>query len=243
MQRSRLQYAAAALRAGPERRVIDVALEAGYESLEGFSRAFRGFYGIAPSRWDRTSPLQKRKIGQSPDDFPTYTVDQLEEQAAADGFVVEIATLPETEVCYVRVPDAYQHIDDVISAYRLLMGWMDTGGYTGTTRGLYGVSWDDPDITPIDRCTFEWACAIPNGAPVPPPPIGVRIEAERTVAQIAMDGPIELEDRVWQYLYRVWLPQSRFDPAPSPAREIYRRPPDQWNWQRFSMWCALPVQR
>lgn len=39
------------------RRITDIAFEAGFDSLEGFSRAFRKAFGAAPTLYRRTAPL------------------------------------------------------------------------------------------------------------------------------------------------------------------------------------------
>ncbi len=49
-RRLKLERAASALRA-TRRDVTEIAFDAGYESLEGFSRAFRRAYGLPPSRY------------------------------------------------------------------------------------------------------------------------------------------------------------------------------------------------
>jgi predicted enzyme related to lactoylglutathione lyase len=58
-----------------------------------------------------------------------------------------------------------------------------------------------------------------------------------------MRGSVQQEDAVWQYLYRVWLPESDYHPAHAPACEIYRRPPDETEWEEMYMWYAIPGSR
>src|SRR5579862_9013517 len=50
VRRLRLERAATELKCGP-RSVIQIALDAGYESHEAFTRAFKAAYGTAPSRF------------------------------------------------------------------------------------------------------------------------------------------------------------------------------------------------
>lgn len=64
---------------------------------------------------------------------------------------------------------------------------------------------------------------------------------EAPVVRVRLQGSIELEDLVWQYLYRVWLPESRLEPANAPAIEIYRRYPHRTGWDNLDMWCAIPI--
>jgi len=62
-------------------------------------------------------------------------------------------------------------------------------------------------------------------------------------------GDLRLEDQMWQYLWRYWLPRSNYRPSDLPAMEIYHRFPhkldrhaDGW-WDRYHMDCAIPVAR
>ncbi|MEQ1570184.1 MAG: AraC family transcriptional regulator, partial [Myxococcota bacterium] len=54
-RRLRLERAARRLR-GDERRIVEVALEAGFDSHEGFTRAFTGLFGVPPARYRSESP-------------------------------------------------------------------------------------------------------------------------------------------------------------------------------------------
>lgn len=63
-RRLRLERAAAALRA-TSKEIIEIGWEAGYESLEGFSRAFRRAYGLPPSRYRKQSAVSAALPGRS----------------------------------------------------------------------------------------------------------------------------------------------------------------------------------
>ena len=64
-----------------------------------------------------------------------------------------------------------------------------------------------------------------------------------TAAQIHLQGDLNGEDAIWQYLYRVWLPESEYEPAHAPAREIYQTLPTITGWECLDLKCALPVAR
>jgi len=63
----------------------------------------------------------------------------------------------------------------------------------------------------------------------------------RQIAYIRCQGDIYQLDRAWQYLYRYWLPRSRYQPDYLPAMEIYRRLPAEIGWETFDMDCAMPI--
>lgn len=239
VQRTRVTLAAAALRANRNLTVAHAASHHGYESADGFSRAFRRQFGMTPSSWNRSDPLQERKIGRDSDQFPVYAVAELSEQVRRLDLAPTIVYSDAVEVSFVRVADAYRNTDRVMEYYRELLGW-----YRRTVGGaepqLFGTSWDDPDLTPLERCTFEWAVAVPPGVKLLPGS-ALRTIPAMTSVRMPVVGGLDLEDLVWQYLYRVWLPESTFTPAHAPAMEIYNSPPDITGWETFDLWCALPL--
>ena len=61
------------------------------------------------------------------------------------------------------------------------------------------------------------------------------------VAALRRCGDLRQEDRVIQYLFRYWLPRSRYPPANLPGMEIYRRQPIELGWETFDIDCAIPI--
>lgn len=58
VQRRRLETAARALYLNPKDKVIDVALDAGYENPASFFRAFRRYFGSSPSVWRKKAAAE-----------------------------------------------------------------------------------------------------------------------------------------------------------------------------------------
>jgi DNA gyrase inhibitor GyrI len=61
------------------------------------------------------------------------------------------------------------------------------------------------------------------------------------VAAVHCLGGIEQADKACHYLYRYWLPRSRYQPANLPGMEIYRRQPLELGWETYDIDCAVPV--
>jgi len=240
IQRTRMESAAMALRSNLNLSVVEVALQYGYESPDGFSRAFRKVFGLSPKDWDRDRPLQKRKIGREPDAFPVYDQTALCDWADTYGWTPEVVTLPAMNVARLQVTDAYRNIDGLMAAYDRLWPWYESTLAQREGALFLGCSHDDPDLTPLERCTFEWAAGPVKSGEVPEG-ISVAQLPEQSVVRIRLQGTLEQEDQIWQYLYRVWLPQSAYEPAHAPAMELYCEPPHTTQWQTYDLWCALPV--
>ncbi len=238
VNRIRVERAVDLLRTNQSLRILDAAIACGYESAEGFSRAFKKRYGFAPSQWSRDESLKERKIGQVEGEFPSYTIEELCQ--ASTKFPVEIFDVPAQRLAYIRVTDAYASWDEVVEQHDVLMAWYQAQGGRLDDARLYGMSQDDPDVTPKELCRFDWCIAIPDDWYVPAH-ISEREFPTFTVAAVHTCGDLELFDHAVQYLWRYWLPQSRYQPDNLPAMEIYRQLPIHLGWDTYDMWCAVPI--
>ena len=160
--------------------------------------------------------------------------------AADRAWQVELVDLPQTDVVSVRVDDAGNRVEELLGVYVELLEWLTANGVDEERIGLIGISHDDPQLREPERGGFEWIASPVPDAPRPPW-IETRREPSLTAARILVLGSLHDEDLAWQYLYRVWLPESGVQPAPAPAREIYRRLPHLDGWRTYDLWCALPV--
>lgn len=238
--RARVERAAALLRATPDASILDAALACGYESASGFSRAFRKHFGLSPRQWDRQTPLKNSKNGQVLDGFPRYAVENLRAMANDDGFTVQLRALPPQRLAYIRVHDSYGSYQRIVGAFEQLMAWVAARGGDVTRMAVYGMSQDDPETTPLKKCRFDWCVAVPNAWRAGEG-VSIRAFPACTLAAIHAQGDIYRMDRAWQYLWRYWLPRSRYQPANLPAMEIYRRLPLDLGWETYDMDCAIPV--
>lgn len=240
VNRLRIERAVDLLRTNHQLRILDVALVCGYESAEGFSRAFKKRYGFSPNHWQRDELLKERKIGQVDREFPIYTVEELCQ--ASTKFTVKVFSLSEQRLAYIRVTDSYASWEEVVKQHDVLMAWYQAQGGNLAEMKLYGMSQDDPEVTPRELCRFDWCVAIPDDWHIPEH-ISERQFPACTVVAIHICGELEVIDHALQYLWRYWLPHSHYQPDNLPAMEIYRQLPIRLGWNTYDMWCAVPVVR
>lgn len=238
--RLRLERVAALLRATPHLSITEAAFECGFKSGAVFSRAFRKQYGLKARQWDRQSPLKNSENGQGLDGFRRYTLEHLSYFGQLDQFAVHIRSLPEQRLAYIRVYDSYSQLRKVVEAYDRLIEWyrQKAGSLDDTT--LYGMSQDDPEITPLQLCRFDWCLRVPADWQADGE-ISIQTLPACQVAVIHCLGDMGQEDKALQYLFRYWLPRSRYQPANLPSMEIYRRQPIELGWETFDIDCAVPV--
>lgn len=257
--RLRLERAVALLKAAPTLPILEAALDSGFNSASNFSRSFKRQYGLSPRQWDRRTPLhdkrQDRKNGQVFDSFPQYDQHDYEAMARDREFTVQMRELPRQHLAYVRVMNSY-HPERIMGAYERLIAWYQGQGGTLTQSTLIGMSQDDPDVTPLPLCQYDWCLSLPAQGPTAawPGGDGALVKADGgvlavqhrefplcLVAYIHCKGDIYGVDRAWQYLFNYWLPRSRYQPDNLPAMEIYRRQPAEIGWERHDLDAAIPV--
>lgn len=261
VRRIRLERAASLLRAAPERRITDVALTVGFAGLAEFSRAFKRHFGLNASAWDRRSPLPNSKISKAPLPFPLYSVKELEDWKKSKGLKVHVVTFPAAKYSYIRVHNPYGSAR-LVEAYNDLMQWLAGRGVALKDTVVVGMSQDDPTITPHEKCRYDMGAAFAfadqpgilrevlrerGGRHRESPPLKAglssRTFAEEHVAVMRASGGIDEVGRVWQYLYRCWLPESRYEPGDSPAMEIFLKLPEEIGWEKFDLYACIPVRQ
>jgi len=205
VRRLRLQRAASQLKAS-SRPVTRIALDAGYDSPEGFSRAFREHYGCAPSEWRESQP--SRPVGA----------------AAREARVTH---LPATPALCLRHVGPYAEIGPV---FERLFAWAGRHGLLAAPFAAAGLPDDDPDVTPPEKIRCDAAILLPALPPAMPDDAG-EIRAvtllERDYAVVRHEGPYTLLSDSYAWLCGVWLPQSGREAAAAPSLEFYRNHPPE----------------
>jgi AraC-like DNA-binding protein/DNA gyrase inhibitor GyrI len=238
--RLRLERAVALLRSTPKLSITEAAFECGFTSVSVFSRAFKRRYGLNARQWDRQSRLKHSKNGQVLEGFPRYTLEKLSHFAEQPEFEVHLRSLPEQRLAYIRVYDSYSKFSKVSEAYYRLLTWYRQKGGNLEDTTLYGMSQDDPEVTPLRLCRFDWCLRIPSEWQAEGE-VSMQTLPVCQVATIHYIGDVRQEYRALQYLFRYWLPRSRYQPANLPGMEIYRHQPIELGWETFDIDCAVPV--
>jgi AraC family transcriptional regulator len=234
VMRLRVERAVMLLRSTRGLTITGAAFASGFRSASVFSRVFRKHYGISARAWDRVSPLTDRKIGQVMTGGDNYT------PGPSDIFNVELRRLPAQTLAYVRLYSARGSMT-LVQAYERLLDWFQKQGGDLNKTTLYGMSQDDPEITPERLCRFDWCLRVPDGWRGQG---GVNVISfpACTVAVLPCNGDVSLEYKNFLYLFTHWLPRSGYQPANLPGMEIYRRLPSETGWEYFDLDCAVPVE-
>jgi len=190
----RLRRASYRLAFGGER-IIDIALAAGFDSPEGFARAFRQVIGQSPSQFR-----------QSPRWQPWSERLQLPPRERTEQMEVKIVDFTETQIAFLAHRGAPGRINDSAMTF---IAWRKQSGLSPVRSSrTFGVAYGDPNTTPEEEFRFD-ICGEISG-PVPPNPQGVEngvIPGGRCAVVRHFGSHERLGESIYP-LYRQWLPQS-----------------------------------
>jgi AraC family transcriptional regulator len=154
----RLKRASYRLAFSGDARIIEIALEAGFENPESFSRAFKNMFGQTPSQF-RTSPAWQPWSER-------YRVPARERRAAMQ---VKIVEFKKTQVAVLEHLGSSALVND--SAGRFIEWRKGSRLSPVKTSNTFGIAYDDPETTPSEKFRFD-ICGSVTG-PVPDNPQGV----------------------------------------------------------------------
>jgi AraC family transcriptional regulator len=268
VRRARLERAAQLMKAAPGRRVTDIALEVGFPGPAEFSRAFKAHFGINASAWNRRAPLEKSKICKAPEGLMLYSPEELERRQQSEGLRVRIGKLDKCRYVYFRTFNPYGN-ERLIGVYHSLINWLAQRQTDLKDVVIIGMSQDDPAITPSEKCTYDMGVAftegtkdrgivgdiirsrrravrsllMPERAECEPLGLTARDFEAEAIAMIHCVGDMSVVSCAWQYLFRIWLPESGYQPANMPAFEIFARTPEEIGWETFDLHACLPLAK
>lgn len=191
----RLRRACWRLAFNPRDKVIDIALDAGFQNAESFSRAFRTAFDQSPTQFRQQPDWAEwhRRV-------PKHT---LQEQTSMD---VNIISFPTTRIAVLQ----HRGSPDLVNATAArFIAWRKTSGLSPiTTCDTWGIAWDDPQTTPQGEFRFDICGTVAR--PVGENAFGV-INGEIPGGRCAVvrhHGSLDtLANSVW-FLFRDWLPAS-----------------------------------
>jgi AraC family transcriptional regulator len=255
VRRLRLERAAWRLKQ-TEQPVLNVALEAGYETHEAFTRAFHALFGCPPSEYRRTH----RPVAMKPAALANGRAVEAADQRAArihyrddqrlDDFEpqptgelnmdVRIENLPARRVIFIRAVGPYQQAAQ--QAWQRLCTWAGPRGLFGPQTLALGICHDDPEVTPPDKIRYDAALTIDR--PVQPDgDIGVQELPAGAYAVTTHRGPHERLHECWGALAGQWLPASgRRLRSDAPSFEIYHNNPQQTPPDQLVTDVCLPLE-
>ena len=195
VQLMRLRRATYRLVFSEHTRIIDIALEAGFENPESFSRAFKNMFGQSPSQF-RISPAWEH----------WHTLYRAPTKQRRQIMEVKIIDFNETRVAALEHRGAPELVNDSVKEF---ISWRKQSGFSPINTSLtLGIVYDNPETTKPENFRFD-ICGSVNAA-IPDNPQGVvnKVIPNGRCAVVRHLGPHNRIGESAYYLYREWLPNS-----------------------------------
>jgi AraC family transcriptional regulator len=222
VRRLRLERAAGSLKRADEP-IVDLAFQAGFETHESFTRAFKDMFGVSPSEY---------RTGRRGEDAAPDT------QGAGDIPAPEIRDLPPTRLVFLRHVGPY---NEVGATWGKLMMWAGMRGLLGPGMKMIGIVHDDPEVTPPDKVRYDAAVVVTR--PVEPQgDFGVMDLPAGAYAVFTHHGPYDSLSKTYRAIYGGWLPKSGRQLRDTPAFEEYINSPRDTRPEDLVTKLHIPVE-
>ena len=241
ISRRRCEKAVFLLKHHPEHKMQDLALDLGFGSAENFSRQFKQRYGFSPGTYKKDDQLQNSRIYQEKPEQDFHLAYEEGRKREMPDFQVEVLELSDLTVALKKAVFG-EDGSLLVQAYEELMAWYESKGHHRTGSRRFGMSIDDPDVTPANHYRYDFAVAIDEDS-TPEGAIERAVIPGGTYAVLACQGDLVRVAQAWDYLYRDWLPQSGYVPRHFPAIEEFLKGPEQIGWETFDLLCKIPIEK
>jgi AraC family transcriptional regulator len=233
VRRLRLERAAWQLR-GSRQPVLRIALDAGFETHESFTRAFQAMFKLSPSQYRKNRHAVASPdpaIARGPDGWPLIAAGERKRME------VQVRKLQPTRVAFLRHVGPYA---EVCGVWERLCSWAGRKGLLGPSSVIVGLSYDDPEITAPDKLRYDAAIVV-----------GPEVQGEGEIwvqeipggeyAVTMHRGPYETMYETYRAVFGQWLPASGREPGAAPSLEFYRNSPESTKPEELltELWIPL----
>lgn len=189
--------------------VLDIALDAGYEGPEAFSRAFKQLLGQTPTDFRANPQWESCEAALS----PTNEIARKHMTTPVDPDQVRIVEFEETPVAMLQHRGDPRLIGDTI---RRFIAWRKQEGLHPRDSATFNILYDDPATTP--SAEFRFGLCAATARPVEPNDTGVVADVipGGRCAVLRHTGSDERLGPAVSWLYAEWLPQSGEEPRDFP---------------------------
>ena len=205
VQRMRLRRASFRLVSEPQESVLDIALQAGFDSGEAFARAFKRAFGQSPTEFRRQPEWHAWNAAFL---FPPFIW--------SVTMQVDIVQFPATRIAALEHRGPTRELPRSVQTF---IAWRQRSGASPVERcRTFGIPYGNPDTTPPADFRFDLCGELGEGEQVEANPQGV-VEKTIPAGRCARVRHLGMRDRLGETiypLYRDWLPASGETPRDFP---------------------------
>jgi AraC family transcriptional regulator len=165
----------------------------------------------------------------------------LTEEELKNKFPVEIRQLPERRIAYKRVLDSFRE-DVVLNAFGDMVRWAKKMNLFHSET-IFGMSMDDPEVTPKEKYRYEVCITIPEKFKIDSDSfIETTILPKCKYAVTSVSGDFNLVVAATNYLFDNWLINSLYESEPQHGLEVFLDKENICNWNHFDLELFIPVK-
>ena len=182
-------------------RIIDIAMNAGFDNAESFSRAFKKMFGQTPSQF-------RKKPQWDPWHEKFYFLDNERVQRMKKGThnnQVNIVDFKETKVAVLEHLGPPERINDSV---RKFIAWRKENQLSPQKSATYNLLYDDPALTDPEQFRMDICAAIKTDVKENTYGIITKVIPSGRCAVLRHIGANENIRESVSYLYGSWLPES-----------------------------------
>lgn len=195
IQLLRLRQASYQLAFSPQNKVIDIALDAGFENPESFTRAFRNTFGQSPSEFRRQPDWEswhERYRFRIPERKQTVQV--------------EIVVFKSIRVAVMEHRGPTERVNDSVGQF---IAWRKESGLSPKESSRsFGIAYDNPDTTEPAEFRFDICGEVADEVPLNRQGVVTKNIPGGRCARVRHYGShVRIGESIYP-LYRNWLPDS-----------------------------------
>tara|TARA_R110002049_G_scaffold70018_1_gene181183 strand:+ start:1049 stop:2062 length:1014 start_codon:yes stop_codon:yes gene_type:complete len=228
--RRRLEVAINKLVTKSELSITTIAFESGFSSSANFAKSVKQHFGHSPSQIRKGKSNTDSKIGKilskygkvfSPLDLYPYRLSQQSDKPQmAEGIMnVRLKEYPQQTICKLASDGGYQP-DSLFKTWDMMTSWGEDHGFEMSEQQRTALCYDNPAVTPADKCRYEATIAINDEVKVNFP-FEKSILPSGTYALLFVKGDTQDVAKAQMGLFSHWLPDSGYEPDSFPMMERY----------------------
>ena len=243
-RRLRLELAANRLLSRRQDDITTIALACGFSSSQNFAKAFRQHFSMTPSAYrhrkngNKISNPENALALQLVYDPDTAFVNPINSERNI-AMNVQIKEMPEYHVAYVRKMGPYG-MEICEQAFGELMRWASPTGHL-KSGVMIGVYWDNPEVTPPEKCRVDACISIPRGT-IPEAPIDIQTISGGPYTVCHCEIPFDGFQRAWEDTF-AWLVESGHECDDRPCYERYYNNPSDDPAGKWIVDICIPLKR
>lgn len=242
-RRLRLEWAANHLLSDQRDDITRIAMACGFSSSQNFAKAFRQHFGMTPSDY-RKSKIGNKVSNQgnamslqttyNPDTAFTNSLNTEKEIAMK----AEVREMSEYHVAYVRKMGPYGK-ETCEQAFGELAKWAGPRGYF-STGAMLGVYWDNPEVTPPDKCRVDACVCVPDGT-TPEGPVAIQTIAAGPYAACHFEIQADSFQQAWEDAF-AWVVDGGYECDDKPCYELYHSNPEDHPEGKWIFDICVPLK-